>query len=526
MMSSLRKTFTALGLAIAVANFYFTPIANAEQPTNFILALDVSDSMKGEGISAITIAAQSMVEHLPPESKLEVYTFTRTIRLVQPLTSDRRQLISRLNSITSGGATAIYDAISSISSRASALNAPMIVFTDGRDSRSSTDISETIALVKKQHLNINFVSFQLREKERAVLQTIAAAGGGSVSSAEAVDQLVTAFSTALDNATQGVINTDASEPRRTPIALIAGSTGALSFLVFTSLNHMRRRRRYLRRWDDLLDGYEIRQDQRGSTQSTSRLKAGFRSAAMRFIGDAELLFPDPARKRFRQFIIAGGLIVVIVCLTLLGQNLVMATLVAASVVLLIMRWYLKRSESMMLQSFEKDLPNSLKLISASLSTGMSFLQAMETFSQENRSEVARQFRRALSEIQMGVPVERALESVARRMKSKDLEWTVFAYTVQREVGGSLATVLKTTAETIDSRSELRREVRTLSAEGRLSSYILMALPIFIFIFLLAVRPRFISIFWEEQIGHFLLMTVALFLILAWGWMRRLIRIEV
>jgi tight adherence protein B len=139
---------------------------------------------------------------------------------------------------------------------------------------------------------------------------------------------------------------------------------------------------------------------------------------------------------------------------------------------------------------------------------------------------AREFRRALTEIQLGIPIERALESVATRMKSEDLRWAVAAFAIQREVGGSLATILNSTAETIESRFELRREVRTLSAEGRISSYILMALPIGIFLFLSFLRPDYVSVFLTEPLGNLLLVGIVVALTAAWFWLRNLVRISI
>ncbi|NDH38424.1 MAG: hypothetical protein EBX77_03925 [Actinobacteria bacterium] len=147
-----------------------------------------------------------------------------------------------------------------------------------------------------------------------------------------------------------------------------------------------------------------------------------------------------------------------------------------------------------------------------------------SFSADGNSQVAREFRRALSEIQMGSPVEKALGDVADRMQSEDLKWVVFAFSIQREVGGGLAKILQTSAETIDNRSSLRQEMRTLSTEGRISSYILMLLPPGIFLFLLATKREFISLFWVESIGQGLLVLVIMLMGLAWIWIRRLVNL--
>ena len=183
-------------------------------------------------------------------------------------------------------------------------------------------------------------------------------------------------------------------------------------------------------------------------------------------------------------------------------------------------------ESKQRRAFEKELPAALRMLASSLTAGMSFLQALNAFAEDDHGPCAKEFKRALIEIQYGAPVERALEAVANRMNSEDLRWAVSAFALQREVGGSLAAILNSTAQTIESRFELRREVRTLSAEGRVSSYILMALPIGIFTFLSLLRPQYVSIFITEPIGNLLLVLILVFLTLAWFWLKALVRISV
>ena len=176
--------------------------------------------------------------------------------------------------------------------------------------------------------------------------------------------------------------------------------------------------------------------------------------------------------------------------------------------------------------FERELPGALKMLAGSLGAGLSFLQALHAYAEDGEGVSAQEFRRALGEIQLGVPIERALESVADRVKSEDLKWAVSAFAIQREVGGSLATILKSVAETIESRFELRREIKTLSAEGRISTYVLMALPAVIFLFLSLLRPAYVSFYITQPIGNLILIFIAFSLMMSWLWMRSLVRIEI
>ena len=115
------------------------------------------------------------------------------------------------------------------------------------------------------------------------------------------------------------------------------------------------------------------------------------------------------------------------------------------------------------------LPDTLQLLAGSLAAGYSLPQAVDTVVRESDGPMAVELNRALVEARLGVPIEDALETVARRMNSVDFAWVVMAIRIQREVGGNLAEVLTNVAATMRERERLRRQVEVLSAEGRLSA---------------------------------------------------------
>ena len=115
-------------------------------------------------------------------------------------------------------------------------------------------------------------------------------------------------------------------------------------------------------------------------------------------------------------------------------------------------------------------------MSGSLSAGLSLAQSVDTIVREGAEPIASEFRRVVIESRLGVTLEDSLEGVAERMQSRDFEWVVMAIRIQREVGGNLAELLLTVAATLREREYLRRHVHALSAEGRLSCYVLGGLP--------------------------------------------------
>ena len=503
----------------------FSPvIAGAEEtPKNLILLMDVSGSMKGLNLLATQNAAVELVKEMDPASKLEIYSFGKEATLLQPLTSNKELLTLALQRIVSAGYTSLYDSIIQVVSRASTINSGIIVFTDGKDSTSTSTLKEVLSVLTDKKISIHFVTYKVEAKEFESLSTIAKNSNGQVFNVTEIAQLIPAFQEAGREIID-VEQVNAQPQSKTPYILGIASS-ILSFFTISLLRRSRNREREYGRVEELLEGYSVDKSE-SIAERQSALTRNTRSILERTVGEIDFLLPPTSNTRVRIAVITSLYLTLLSLLAISALPILLAIPCATVLLLFALRFYIQSKRETVLKEFETDLPSALKIIAAGLGSGLSFLQALESFSSETPSEVGRQFRRALGEIQMGTPTDKALLGVAQRMKSKDLEWAVFAFTVQREVGGSLARILRTTAETIDSRSDIRREVRTLSAEGRLSSYILMMLPVGILVFLLFTRPNFISVFWSEPIGNAMIFTVFIFMAFAWLWIRRLIRIEV
>ncbi|MGZ4632260.1 MAG: VWA domain-containing protein, partial [Actinomycetes bacterium] len=178
------------------------------------------------------------------------------------------------------------------------------------------------------------------------------------------------------------------------------------------------------------------------------------------------------------------------------------------------------------KSFEQQLPDTLQLMASSLQTGFSLPQAVSAASEIGGQPMAGELGRALAEARLGAPLEDGLDRVADRMDCQDLRWTVMAIRIQRQVGGNLAEVLGTTSRTMRERAALRRHVRALAAEGRLSAYILVALPLGLFGLLFMTRRAYLSLLWTTPLGLVLLGIGVLGMGVGSLWMRKLIDVEV
>jgi tight adherence protein B len=145
---------------------------------------------------------------------------------------------------------------------------------------------------------------------------------------------------------------------------------------------------------------------------------------------------------------------------------------------------------------------------------------------EGSDPMAGEFKRALVETRLGVDIEHALMGIAERMKSVDFEWVVMAIRIQRDVGGNLSELLNKVADTIREREYLERQVLTLSAEGRLSVWILGGLPPAFMGYLLLVNPTYISPMFHSPIGWVLLTVMTVLLTVGIFWMKKVTKVEV
>jgi tight adherence protein B len=201
--------------------------------------------------------------------------------------------------------------------------------------------------------------------------------------------------------------------------------------------------------------------------------------------------------------------------------LIVAAVGAAFPTLLLRSALSKRADRL-----REQLPDVLTIMAASLRAGHSFLQSLDTVAKEIAQPAASEFQRVVAEIRLGRPAEDALEALAERVGSADFKWAVLAVNIQREVGGNLAEILDTVADTLRERAMLRRQIKVLTAEGRLSAWVLALLPIAIGLYMFAVNPDYIGALFKSTIGWVMLITAAVLMVLGILWMRKIVDIDV
>ena len=167
-------------------------------------------------------------------------------------------------------------------------------------------------------------------------------------------------------------------------------------------------------------------------------------------------------------------------------------LIGAFIGFMLPRFWLNRRKNSRLNAFNKQLPDTITLIANALRAGSSFLQAIELVVRESRPPISTEFSRVIREVNLGLPFEQALENMVRRVRSDDLELMATAISIQHQVGGNLAEILDSIAYTIRERVRIKGEIRTLTAQQRLSGYVVGFLPIGLAGFLFIAAPGFMD----------------------------------
>ena len=199
----------------------------------------------------------------------------------------------------------------------------------------------------------------------------------------------------------------------------------------------------------------------------------------------------------------GMWIVVGLCLPLLTM-LLLRNFISGFIVLLLCIMlpllFLKTRKGKKMEKFDEQLSDALLTISNCLSAGLSFQQAMENIAREMPDPIANEFGRVVKEMRLGKTTEKALSDMMERIPSKDLSIALNAVLIQHQVGGNLSEILESIAETIEDRRRVRKEIKVLTAQGRISGIIVGLLPLFLGIILVILNPSYMLPFFTSPIG--------------------------
>lgn len=222
---------------------------------------------------------------------------------------------------------------------------------------------------------------------------------------------------------------------------------------------------------------------------------------------------------------AGVALAALVVALLLGMEW-LATLLIVGMAVAIPTVVVQNSRQKRLQKFDEQLPDALDLIARALRAGHAFPSAIQMVASEAQEPISSEFRTTFEEINYGIPLNEAMQNFASRVPSLDLRYFIVAVILQRETGGNLAELLGNLSTLIRERFKLIGKIRVLSAEGRMSGYVLSGVPFAAAGFIYLTNPKFLSLLWTDPMGLKMLAGAAVLMVIGGIWMRNIVRIRI
>lgn len=562
-------------------------ITSQIQPVAVVLLLDTSGSTKGKPLADAKAGAKGFIGGLPDGVSVAILSFAATAEVRSEFTTDRGALYAAIDALDAGGETALYDAIglaASLLNRMPEHQHNLVVFSDGGDTVSQTSLDQAVAAARETQALVTSVALVTPEFDRRPLDRLASDTEGATISVEASASLSEAFirvakeiasqyvltyraealepadldieATLIFNGTRASDAVVALNPRvappdpipdlppvvvRNPLPVLAQVglwTGlgaaflALLFLGMAVFTPLLRTGRGL-----LASGLSTQARERRERSELTLVSSTLARGAVRFVDQlpkpkgfeerlAVLLERASWPLRGSEFLVLQGLGAVagmLVGLGVFGRPWAGLVLMVAGG--MAPRVVLEQRVERRAASFNAQLPSTLQLIAGSLQAGHGLLQAIDTVTKEAGPPASLEFSRVLAEARLGMPLEDALSAMAGRVGSEDFRWVVLAINIQQQVGGNLSALLENVAGTLRKRAQLHRQVKVLSAEGRLSAWILALLPFGVAGYMLLVNPSYLGPLVESALGRAMIVAGLLGMGVGAIWLRKIVRIK-
>jgi len=554
-------------------------VAAGDIERSTVLVLDASKSMKANGkFEAAIGAVSSFLDAAPDDVAIGLVTFSGQVAESIPPTTDHDSIRAALAAVTLEKGTSVYDGIlEGVEIAGTVGSRSLLVLSDGADTGSDTTLAVASGSAQERGVVVDVVS--LVNPERAEeLSGLADETGGAVIPADPAalstvftaradalaEQLLVTFdepeSESRDASIDVALETDPGTYRDSAFVSLGTATNSLDvvdsgkalvskpvmlggaaalalglagLLITVLIGATDTRSASARRMDAYFGGdaagspgrrhkSDTKSDLKGSAVAIADkvVTADFETRISQRLAGAGSALTAAEWVLIHAGAAVGGALIGF----LLGGTVLGVVGLLAGVVL---PWlYLKWRHSRRLNKFNGQLAQSLGLMAGGLQAGLSLPQAVDSVVREGHEPMAGELRRALVEQRLGIDITEALDGIGMRMDSPDFGWVVMAIRIQREVGGNLAEILHTVADTLREREYLRRQVKALSAEGRLSGYILTGLPPLIGVYMMFANPDYVELLYTTTTGYFILAFAAVMLGIGSFLMSKLAKVEV
>jgi tight adherence protein B len=536
-----------------------TPLAavNLGKSKDVVLAIDNSRSMKGTALRDATAAARAFVAAKAGGDRISVVSFGRHVIQLTGFTGTAAQAKAALGGLTvdTTQGTSLYDAVVAAATALGKSDRPgrvIIVLTDGKDVSSSSSVEDAVAAARRANASVYPIGIESRDFDPAALRTVAHATGGTyhgAGSTAELQQVYASIASELERTWRIGYDTAARpgdhvlvraaapgagatvhtvvipaglggdlEPNGGPLPSVAYSplgtlvlallVGALILFAVFTLIRLRRGSWVQQRLAPHVQ--ETRKHGRGQDERLSVMKAVFRATEgalgrhSQWQSIARLLVRGDVPLRPAEFIwlclgcgLGGGILFAAggapPILVLIGMG------VAGSLPYFFVSFRVRKRS----KAFENQLPDLLTTIAASLKAGHSFKHGLQAVVDESQPPASIELRRVLTEAGLGRPLDDALMDMADRTGSENFGFAITAVTIQRQVGGSLASLFDMVSETVRNRQQFARKIRSLTAMGRMSAYTLIGIPFFITGMISLTNGGYMAPLFHTHTGHML-----------------------
>lgn len=560
-----------------------TPLEQAHRAAGAVVVVDTSGSMVGAPIREAKRAVAAFLDALEGRASVALVGFSDRPRVLTPFTTEHGRVRRQIPSLVATGETALYDGLV-MGARLAAQRSPeqrnVVVLSDGADTASRASLNDAVRELRTTDASVIGVALQSPEYSGDTLREITSRTGGRLLTtvdptrlasifADLARTLASSYSIALENpdpaatqvevevaVVQDGVTLSATETLTLPIPDVVDPDAAvdlpwladvpvtviltLVFLLVVAAVFLATRLLTPQATPGRRVGWytgapagdataAMNTDELISAQVLERAKQAATDLAER-AGALERIESeiDAAALKWKPGEVIVGSVLLGVVGTLVGFlvfDWVFAVIFGFVGFVGPAAWIKVRAGRRRAR-FYQQLPDVLLLIAGALRAGYSLQQAVAAVGEDATPPAADEFRRAMAEVRLGASLDHALDSMSQRLNIIDFDWTVLAIRIQREVGGNLAEIMETISATVRERERLKGHLKALTAEGRLSAWVLGILPFFMAGLLYLNSRDYLLPLFQERTGIYMMIGAGVLMLIGALWMRKIIRIEI
>lgn len=480
-----------------------TAVARPAPRLDVIAVFDTSGRLYGASTDSARRAASTYIRSLPATARIGIVNYGQFPTVIRDLSTDKDGAIASIASMkVEGDAPPMYDGIALAADQFDLLTATkrqILLVSDGFDDRSSVQAAALEPTLRQRNIRVDVVKLETLEANGPALDALSTASGGTAIRSVDFVALRSLAGRTVEWATPPApsvapVPSVSEKLFSSKIALIVGLGAIFAALLVVGLSLSAPKARKIRLSSSPEPAKKSSTPVAGIAQKLSIAADHVLEKQGKSRGLNAALERAGLNIRPGEFMVVAGaasMMAAAIGYVTIG-GLVGAVGLGAFVAVFGARFFVVRKGKKRSTAFGDQLSDTLQLLASSLRAGQGLMQAIDSVAKEGEAPASDEFRRVVVEARLGRDLIDSLRAMSDRVRCEDFNWVIPAIEINREVGGDLAEVLDTVSSTIRDRADIRRQVKTLSAEGRLSAYVLLGLPVAIAFMVRGSNPEYIA----------------------------------